>query len=753
MLNYPCLKYRYHAEFLDDETVLLNSEKDYRLLTGKRYVAVLKEIQRNSQPLDTLVAALASKMPVLEVYYALEMLERQGYLTEAAPSLPPEICAYWDSLGIEASALLAVLQEKAITLESLDGHGAGTFNQTFESLGIRTAEQGVLNVVLAGNYDHPGLSAFNQNALQTGRPWMLVKPSGAELWVGPIFLPGKTGCWECLRQRLDLNRPLNALYRTRKHTDSIPPLPVAHLPLTLQIAASLTAIEIIKWLYFGQNNQVEGKILTYNTHASSSASHVLVKRPQCPICGNPEQYQTAQPIVLQRGSAYCATSMGGYREVLPEETLEKYQHHVSPITGVVQSLQPYFSVKGAPVYNYSSGHNLALRSHTLFWLNTHLRSTNGGKGKTWAQAKAGALCEAIERYSAVYQGDEPCIHSSLDKLGERGVHPNACMNYSETQYRNREAINRACSKFYALVPVPFDESLDMAWTPVHSLTNHSLKYLPACFCYAQYPAQDEWKLFAYPDSNGGAAGNSIEEAILQGFLELVERDSVALWWYNRLRKPAVDLHSFDDPYFQQVLDYYNSIQRKVHVLDLTADLRIPAFVAISYRIDDPKPDIIFGCGAHVDANIAVERALVELNQILPIANVPEGDRKRGKYRIQDENFVRWLNSATLENQPYLVPLESAPPKTAADYPQLCEATIYDSVMCCIETAARHGLETLAIDLTRPDIGLPAVKVIAPGLRHFWQRLAPGRLYDVPVSMGWIDTPLREEDLNPIALFI
>jgi hypothetical protein len=41
-------------------------------------------------------------------------------------------------------------------------------------------------------------------------------------------------------------------------------------------------------------------------------------------------------------------------------------------------------------------------------------------------------------------------------------------------------------------------------------------------------------------------------------------------------------------------------------------------------------------------------------------------------------------------------------------------------------------------------------VILPGLRHFYRRFAPGRLYDVPVKLGWRDRPLTEEELNPLA---
>jgi len=59
------------------------------------------------------------------------------------------------------------------------------------------------------------------------------------------------------------------------------------------------------------------------------------------------------------------------------------------------------------------------------------------------------------------------------------------------------------------------------------------------------------------------------------------------------------------------------------------------------------------------------------------------------------------------------------------------------------------MEFLVLDQTRPDIGLPVVRVIVPGLRHFWERFAPGRLFDVPVDASWREHALAETDLNPV----
>ena len=79
------------------------------------------------------------------------------------------------------------------------------------------------------------------------------------------------------------------------------------------------------------------------------------------------------------------------------------------------------------------------------------------------------------------------------------------------------------------------------------------------------------------------------------------------------------------------------------------------------------------------------------------------------------------------------------PQLPAKYP--------DAVAELERRLAALGLETLACDLTRPDAGFPVMRAIVPGLRHFHAHLGPGRLYDVPVRLGWLDAPVREEDMN------
>src|SRR5262249_1001781 len=143
-----------------------------------------------------------------------------------------------------------------------------------------------------------------------------------------------------------------------------------------------------------------------------------------------------------------------------------------------------------------------------------------------------------------FQGDEERIRGSLFSLGEQAIHPNDCQLYDDRQFASRSTWNAVHGQFQ-YVARPFDPKAVMDWTPVWSLTQRRHRYLPTRQLYYGAPAEPGHD-FVHSDSNGNAAGSSLEDAVLQGLLELVERDAIALWWYNRGRVPAVDLDAFGD---------------------------------------------------------------------------------------------------------------------------------------------------------------------------------------------------------------
>ncbi|NJM57366.1 MAG: hypothetical protein HC857_07935 [Synechococcales cyanobacterium RU_4_20] len=89
------------------------------------------------------------------------------------------------------------------------------------------------------------------------------------------------------------------------------------------------------------------------------------------------------------------------------------------------------------------------------------------------------------------------------------------------------------------------------------------------------------------------------------------------------------------------------------------------------------------------------------------------------------------------------------PRTAADFPPLRRPDLREDVLACVAIAQQAGLEMLVLDQTRPDIGLPVVRVVVPGMQHFWRRLGPGRLYSVPLAQQWLTQPRPESRQNPL----
>jgi len=382
-----------------------------------------------------------------------------------------------------------------------------------------------------------------------------------------------------------------------------------------------------------------------------------------------------------------------------------------------------------------------------FFLKEGMRRRSGGKGKSTDQARTGALAESLERYCGVFDGTEPRIRASFADLGKAAIHPNACMGYSERQYAERQSHNSRGHKAH-WVPQPFREDVEIEWTPLWSLSTEEMRYLPTSFCYYGYRSPDP--LFARADSNGCAAGSVVEEAVLQGFLELIERDAVALWWYNRLHRRAVDLESADDAYVSEIIRQYGDLRRDLWALDVTSDFGIPTFAALSRRVDKAEEDIIYGFGSHLDPNVALTRALTEMNQSLEAVPTATGPESTRTYR-GGQDAVRWWRTVRTADSSYLMPDLKAGPRRLQDFKNLASDDLHQDIFTCMGLAATRGIEILVLDQTRPDVGFPVVRVVAPGLRHFWARFGPGRLYDVPLREGWLSRSLEEEGLNPFII--
>ena len=743
----PLLAPHLECRTIDDGQVLLISESFNTLLRGSIHSEILPLLDGRRSGRD-IASALAPGRRAHEVQDAIASLASRGYVVSGDYAMDRGRAAFWSSLGASPRYAEERLRASSVVIVGDDGDLA----RRLEAMGVSLdCARPSLTVVVCADYLDEGHDAVNRRHIASGAQWTLVRPNGMQPLFGPVFRPAEQGpCWACLAWRMRGHQEVHDFVRNRGGEDAAF-RPCAAEPAVLEAVYGLVSAEIAKWLVLGDMAPLHDRTISLDAAHLATAHHPTMRRPQCFACGDEALYRhdRAPAPVRLRPSPKGVRNSGGLRSVSPEETLARYRHLVSPVSGVVTWLARTTDEADPWLHVHWAGSNLALRIRSLSSLRRSLRSKSAGKGSTRRQSEASALCEAIERYSGAFHGDE--IRSRrrfADFTGARehdAIHPNDVQLFSDLQLDFAEQIN-ARGHPYNVVPPRLDPDAEIDWSPVWSLSRERHRYLPTSLLYGMTPEQRGSSDFI-ADSNGCAAGNTLEEAILQGFFELVERDAFAIWWYNRLRRPEVDLESFADEYLVSARDYYRALHREMWVLDVTGNLGIPVFVALSRRTDAEAEDIIYGAGAHTDPRIAALRAVCELNQCLTW--VPRPERGSSRYGVDDPTCLWWWKNAKLADHPWLAPDPAARPRGVRDYPVAESADMMEDVERCRALVEARGMEFLVLDQTRPDIGMPVARVIVPGLRHFWERFAPGRLFDVPVEMGWRDRPLAETDLNPV----
>jgi oxazoline/thiazoline synthase len=716
--------------------------------------AAIAPMLDGAHEVEAIFAALSDTYLVEQVFAALDRLRTSGYLAEDAAAEARPTMAFWEHVGVRPSLARSRLDAAIVSTVAFGDVDIGSLTDLLARHGVKVVREGDVTVVVTDDYLRPQLAAWNTRSLISGKAWLLLKPVGMEPWIGPMIVPGQTACWECLAQRLRGHRKLEEYITRASGTDAPVGAVPAFIASTQHAALAEAATEITRWIGTGGESTLLNRVVSTSVLTLERTYHNLTRRPRCPLCGPPQLDNGILPGPLRlhrRPKAH--KSDGGQRAHDQREVLAQLEQHLSPITGIVSTLVPGDRAGGTHLGvrcltpTFAANHNFSDMYDDQLILKEVMRRRSGGKGKSTDQARIGALAESLERYCGVFDGTEPRIRASFAELGNAAIHPNACMGYSGRQYAERHSHNSRGHKAH-WVPEPFREDVEIEWTPLWSLSTEETRYLPTSFCYYGYRSLHP--LFARADSNGCAAGSVLEEAVLQGFLELIERDAVALWWYNRLTRRAVDLGSADDPYVSEIVRQYGELRRDLWVLDVTSDFGIPTFAALSRRVDKAEEDIIYGFGAHLDASVALGRALTEMNQSLEAVPTATGPESTRTYR-GGQDAVRWWRTVRIADASYLMPDREAGPRRLQDFKNLASDDLHQDIFTCMDLAAIRGVELLVLDQTRPDVGFPVVRVVAPGLRHFWARFGPGRLYDVPLREGWLSRPLDEGELNPFII--
>lgn len=757
-IDVPQFHDNYYVTTIPGQGIFLLTEATPIVLNGAIYEAICPLVDGRRTTRE-IVAELSPAMSPAEIYFGLSKLEQRGFIEEANLAIDSGVAAFWRGLGIEPEIAIQALTDSPVDLITLGAVSESQARTALVNAGLNVVEDGDISIVFTDDYRYPELEDIDAKMFANDRQWGLVKPTGIYPWAGPFLEPTAGGCWRCLVDRMNMNYMADTF--VQEQTGQTPVTAKAQNPAAFDMIANFAAIEMAKWIVTGETD-LHNEMISLHWRSLSLERHTLTARPQCRRCGETDyrerrtKTRQPQPIAFESRPSVHITH-GGHRTTTAEETIEKYQHLVSPITGVVSRLVRVSAEDHPVVHAYSASHNWATHPDSLSFMRHSLRSASGGKGTSETQAKVGAMAEAFERYSGVFRADEIRKRATLDEMEAEGCEvllPERILLFSESQYERRSDIN-ALGNSFQIVPEPFDPEQPADWSPMWAPTTDRFVWLPTGLLYYSYnklaPHDTPNRMAYYADSNGCAAGNTKEEAALQALLELVERDAVATWWYNQVQRPRIELDDLDIPYLDRLRVWLEAEGRDLWVLDITNDVGIPTFAAVSLLQeprDNESENIVVGFGAHLDPQVGIMRAITEVNQFFAsLFELGEGDLAMAF----DPGAVDWWENASTKDKRYLVPSDD-PVRRLSDIPDLSSDDLLTELNTTIDMIEARGLEVLLLDQTRPDVEFPVMKALVPGMRHFWSRLAPGRLFDVPVELGWLTEPTPEEDLNQTPIF-
>lgn len=690
---------------------LLVGEFDRILLQDSVYCDLV-ESSKTAVDRQTLLQLVSGIHAAGDVKSALDDLERRELIVPAAKALSATEAAYWANYAPLTDAG-TLLRNASVSLVSACADVTDFLTQALQSLQIKIGESGGLRLVLVPDYLHDAATKENLECLESRQSWLLLKPVGQTLLIGPLFVPGQSACYECLRLRLIENRWSDIPQWIRGY--KLPNASRGALPTTTAVASAIMATEVAKWFVSGEKTLIDN-ILCLDTTNWYRTNHPVVRRKDCQCCAN-----------LGRPRLWKPTA-----DVPP--LLNRLVSHLSNISGFFHNLRDLTPSQTWPARIFGVNYTLPIAAHFPDEIAPPQLAV--GRGLFDVEAKIGCLAEAVERRSLYFRGDEPRVRARHDESGGITIHPNELLLFSPSQYTQREVLNNHLPSVYE-IPSEFDPSSEIEWIAAKSLLDCKIRLLPAELCYLRYPRGDV--IVGQSDSTGCASGLSLSIATLSALYELIEREAAAIWWYNQIPRASVDLRSFNEPCLLAIEKFLSAQGRKFYLLDLTTDWEIPTYAAVSHQADGTG--ILQAFATHHEPARAAQKAATELLQ------VQLADQQAGSHGVPEPERA-WPLEWNIADFRYIQSQETV----SAPSPQI-GGTPDEILEKCTKRARQLRLDIFAVELTRIESPLSVVRVVVPGMRSIAPRFAEGRLYTLPVELKWHAFQKTEKEMNPRPLVL
>jgi len=379
---------------------------------------------------------------------------------------------------------------------------------------------------------------------------------------GPLYrVDGSSKpCARCLDRRWLALRPVEERQAIEDGTDFClpgddPTLPPFVLEQIAQIVLAETAA--------GLPEAGIGRIVELRFADLTATRHELVADSECESCSDPVA-DTAEAAMMPLGTRPKRTPTS-YRGKDAADVPLPMGAYVNDVCGALarQIQQVYQCSATLPVSGY-----FRVRSkyayHDMWW---------SGQSQSAASSERYGIFEGLERYAGQYpRAKQSSVNGSYAELQPDALDPASVGAYIPEFYAS-----------HADSYEPFDPDVPMPWVWGYNFTEQRPMLVPEQLVF--YLDRRPEKKFVQECSSGCASGTSVDEALLHGMLELIERDAFLLCWYAGARLPEIDGSTCADEEIQFILDRVRKLGYRMRLFDMRVDIDVPAVMAVAERRD------------------------------------------------------------------------------------------------------------------------------------------------------------------------
>ena len=326
-------------------------------------------------------------------------------------------------------------------------------------------------------------------------------------------------------------------------------------------------------------------------------------------------------------------------------------------------------------------------------------SIYSGKGSTEQRARISAIMESFERCLAERPGLNANIAGDISASALVESYLNARENFSVLDPND------------LLLSQPYNPSSLLEWVEAYDLLNKEEVFVSANAVYHPYDSPGQCQKLFLSNTNGLASGNVLEEAILHGLLEVIERDAISAAQFTRNLGKEIVLTE-EDGYVYELARKFKDVGIELKIWLVPTDTGIPTIIAATddVKLKDPAL-LVMGAGSHLKPEIAVARAITEAAQsrVVQIQGAREDTDREGIIRSVGYERMKRLNWFWFEEGEKI---------SLSNIQDLSRKSPAENIDVILEKLKNLAERVLVIDLSREEVAVPVVRVIIPGFELF-----------------------------------